>query len=143
MADIFFSDINRFRIYQLPVLPEEMPELTMSCNNETFETFNNGTFNFIGNTDLITFSLESWLPSRPNKYSWVKSDILPYALINLWVEAMNRKEPLRIVINRSKEDYLPKSLLNWLVTIENMSWHELNNGDVAYKLDLKQYREIK
>lgn len=61
----------------------------------------------------------------------------------MWNTAQNTKKPLRIVINRNKNNFLPQELLNWMVSIENISWHELTNGDVAYKLDLKQYREIK
>jgi hypothetical protein len=81
------------------------------------------------------------LPAYPNKYRWAKSQINPYLLINMWNIAMDTEKPLRIVINRNKNNFLPQELLNWLVSIENISWHELTNGDVAYKLELKQYRE--
>ncbi|MDU1420571.1 MAG: hypothetical protein E6917_06570 [Clostridium botulinum] len=143
MANIYFSTLDRKQLYELPILPEEMPELSKSAKNEVFETFNNSEYNFLGEVSLISFSLESWLPAYPNKYRWAKSQINPYLLIGLWSNAMTLKQPIRIVINRNKNDFLPQELLNWMVSVENMSWHELINGDVAYKLDLKQYREIK
>ena len=143
MANIYFSTLDRKQTYELPILPEEMPELSKSAKNEVFETFNNSEYNFLGEVSLISFSLESWLPAYPNKYRWAKSQINPYLLIGLWSNAMTLKQPIRIVINRNKNDFLPQELLNWMVSVENMSWHELINGDVAYKLDLKQYREIK
>ncbi|EPY2294040.1 hypothetical protein ACXATC_001645 [Clostridium sporogenes] len=143
MANIYFSTLDRKQTYELPILPEEMPELSKSAKNEVFETFNNSEYNFLGEVSLISFNLESWLPAYPNKYRWAKSQINPYLLIGLWSNAMTLKQPIRIVINRNKNDFLPQELLNWMVSVENMSWHELINGDVAYKLDLKQYREIK
>lgn len=143
MANIYFSTLDRKQLYELPILPEEMPELSKSAKNEVFETFNNSEYNFLGEVSLISFSLESWLPAYPNKYRWAKSQINPYLLIGLWSNAMTLKQSIRIVINRNKNDFLPQELLNWKVSVENMSWHELINGDVAYKLDLKQYRVIK
>ncbi|ENK0837134.1 hypothetical protein AB2Z22_000440 [Clostridium botulinum] len=143
MANIYFSTLDRKQLYELPILPEEMPELSKSAKNEVFETFNNSEYNFLGEVSLISFNLESWLPAYPNKYRWAKSQINPYLLIGLWSNAMTLKQPIRVIINRNKNDFLPQELLNWMVSVENMSWHELINGDVAYKLDLKQYREIK
>ncbi|GAA0735863.1 hypothetical protein [Clostridium oceanicum] len=142
MADIFFSTLDRKQIYKLPVLPEEMPELSQSSSNEEFETFNNGVYNFMGNVGLVSFSIDSWLPAYPNKYKWVKSQIDPYLLINMWRKANLKKEPLRVIINRNKNDFLPTELLNWIVTIESISWHEKNNNDIAYNVSLKQYRVI-
>ncbi|EQC1537552.1 hypothetical protein [Clostridium botulinum] len=141
MANIYFSTLDRKQLYELPILPEEMPELQKSAKNETFETFNNGEYNFLGKSSLISFNLESWLPAYPNKYRWAKSQINPYLLINMWNIAMDTEKPLRVVINRNKNTFLPQELLNWMVSVENISWHELTNGDVAYKLELKQYRE--
>ncbi|EKN41422.1 hypothetical protein CFSAN001627_13353 [Clostridium botulinum CFSAN001627] len=143
MANIYFSTLDRKKMYELPILPEEMPELQKSAKNEIFESFNNGEYNFLGKVSLINFSLESWLPAYPNKYRWAKSQINPYLLINMWNTAMDTENLPRIVINRNENDFLPQQLLNWMVSVEDISWHELNNGDVAYKLDLKQYREIK
>lgn len=143
MANIYFSTLDRKKTLELPILPEDMPELSKTAQNEEFTTFNNGTFNFLGDASLITFTIECWLPSYPNKYRWAKSRINPYELINMWSLAMNRKEKLRIVINRNKNSFLPQELLNYIVTVESLSWHELNNGDVAYKVDLKEYREVR
>ncbi len=58
MANIYFSTLDRKQLYELPILPEEMPELSKGAKNEIFETFNNGEYNFLGETSLISFSLE-------------------------------------------------------------------------------------
>lgn len=143
MANIYFSTLDRKKIYELPILPEVMPELSKSAKNEIFETFNNGEYNFLGNNSLVSFTLEGWLPIYPNKYRWAKSQEPAYNFINLWSLSMNNKQPIRIVINRNKSSYYRQELLNWVISIEAISWHEINESDVAYKIDCKEYREVK
>ncbi|MBU3146887.1 hypothetical protein KPL50_25765 [Clostridium sp. CF012] len=143
MANIYFSDSKRKIIIELPVLPEEMPELSRNAKNEEFETFNNGAFNLLGNVGLITFTLDSFLPAYANKYRWAKSQINPYSLINLWASNMANKTPLRVIMNRNLRKDLPAELLNLAVSVENMKWHEDRTGDIKYTIDFKEYREIK
>lgn len=141
MANIWFSNMDRTEVYELPLLPQDMPELNEPSKNEEFEGMN-GTYNFIGNVGLVTFSIEAALPAYANKYRFAKSQINPYSLINLWRRAKREKQPVRIVINRNKRQDSTEELLNWIVSIENLSWHELRNGDIAYKIDLKEYKEV-
>lgn len=138
MADIYFSDLSRTTVYQVPILPEEMPELSKNGKNEEFETFDDGTYNFLEKPGLVTFSIESFLPEYANKYSFAKSQMDPYLLINLWNNAMENQTPLRCIMERGDSS----QILNWMVTVENMTWHEDTVGDVQYKIDLKQYRSV-
>ena len=138
MADIYFSDLNRTQVYRLPIIPEEMPDLSKSAKNEEFETFDNGTYNFLNTVGLVTFSIDCWLPQHANKYSFAKSQIDPYLLINLWSGAMVNKTPLRCIMERGQNN----EILNWMVTVENMNWHENKVGDIKYKIDLKEYRSV-
>lgn len=142
MADIFFTTLDRSEVYQLPVLPKDFPELSRSNKNEEFET-NDGVYNLIGNMGLVSFSLESFLPAINKKYPFAKSNINPYTFINLWVGAMANKKPLRIIMNRNKNSNLPEEAVNMLITIESMSHYENKVGDVQFKLELKEYKEIK
>lgn len=143
MADIFFSTMDRSEVYQLPVLPPTLPELNRASKNEEFETFNDGTYNIPGNVGLFNFEIERFLPALNKDYPFAKCKINPYLLINLWSGAMDKRTPIRIIINRNKGLGLPEEAVNMLVTVENMSYYEDNTGDVVYKLSLKEYREIK
>ncbi|WP_253200822.1 hypothetical protein [Clostridium sp. CF012] len=127
---------------QVPVLPEEMPELNKTSKNEEFETFNNGIFNLLGSVGLVTFNLTRFLPQFGGKYSWARSKDDPYLLINLWIKAMHNKVPLRCVMMRGNKHGKPE-ILNWLVSVEAMTWHEDRLHDVQYSVDFKEYRVIK
>ncbi len=143
MADIYFSSLDRKEVYRLPALPQDMPELTRTAKNEEFESYDNGTYNLLGNVGLATFSLDSWLPEFPGKYKWAKSQINPYLLINLWHGAMVNKKPIRCIMERGKNpNNISEEILNWLVTVESMSWNENTLRDVKYKVDFKEYRDI-
>lgn len=136
--DIYFSTLDRSEVYKLPVLPVDMPDLSKSAKNEEFETYDDGNYNLIGNVGLVSFSIERFLPALKNNYPFVKSKFNPYLLINLWSKAMEVKKPVRIIMYRNDKS----EILNWLVTVESMSWHEDKVGDVKYRIDLKEYREI-
>ena len=142
MADIFFTTPNRSTVYQLPVLPEHLPELSRSANNEEFETYNNGVYNLPGNVGLFNLPLEGFLPAMNKNYPFAKNKINPYSLINLWSRAMVDKKPLRIIISRNKSLGLPDEVINILVTVESMTYYEDKTGDVVYNLSLKEYREL-
>ncbi|KZL93559.1 hypothetical protein [Clostridium magnum] len=142
IADIFISDKDRTKVFQLPILPERFPEFSRAAKNEEFETWEDGVYTLIGNVDAIKFSLECWLPGMDKEYSFAKSKINPYDLINLMHNAMLEKNPIRYVANRNPNLKLPVEITNMLVTVESLSWYEDRLGDVQYKVDFKEYREI-
>ncbi|MEY8001619.1 hypothetical protein AB8U03_15725 [Clostridium sp. Mt-5] len=139
--DIYFSDLDRTQVYQLPILPTDMPELSKSTKNEEFESYQDGVYNVIGNVELTTFPIDCWLPEYAGKYNWAKSQINPYLLINLWNNAMITKKPLKCVMSRGQnKNNISSEILNWSVTIEDMNWYPEKNGDIKYKIDCKEYR---
>jgi hypothetical protein len=142
MADIYFSDLNRKTVYQLPILPEDMPELSISTDNEEFETFNSGTYNFLNMQGLTTFSVESFLPSYAGKYSFAKSKIDSYTLINFWNSAMTNKTPIRCIMDKNLNSNTNLQIVNMMVSVEGLTYHEDTVGDVYFKLDLKEYRSV-
>ena len=141
MADIFFSDLERKAIYQLPILPEIMPQLSETAENEEFKSFNDGVYNLMGNVGLTEFSINSFLPEHGGKYSFAKCDINPYLLINMWRSAMKYKNPLRCIMQRDKKSSKPE-ILNWIVTVEGLTWGENRIHDVEYQINFKQYKVI-
>jgi hypothetical protein len=56
---------------------------------------------------------------------------------------MTDKVPVRYIANRNSNLKLPVEAVNMLVTVESLSWYEDRFGDVQYKVDFKEYREIK
>lgn len=76
-------------------------------------------------------------------YSFAKSSINAYDLINLLNSGMSDKVPVRYIANRNSNLKLPVEITNMLVTVESLSWYEDRFGDVQYKVDFKEYREIK
>ena len=142
IASIYFSDLERKKVIELPFLPETMPELSKSAKNEEFETFNNGMFNLLGTVGLVTFSIDSLLPEYAGKYKHAKSQIDPYTLINLWSLAMANKTAIRCIMQRNNNNKNPE-ILNWMVSVEAMTWFESRNGDIKYNVSFKEYRVIK
>ena len=137
--DIYFCTLDRKKIYQLPVLPEEMPELEASMNNEEFETYNNGFFNVLGNSELVSFTLESFIQGKDNNYYFAKKHYdNPYDLINLWRKSMINKAPIRCIMYRNNKT----EILNWMVSVESMKWHEDKAGDIKYSVTFKEYRKV-
>ena len=143
IANIYFSTSDRKTVIELPILPEEMPDLSRTADNEEFKTFNNGNFNLPGTMGLISFSLDNFLPAYADKYSWAKSQINPYTLINFWASNMSKKTPIRIITNRGDIKGLPSESLNLLILVESMNWHDKRNGDVKYTINFKEYRVFK
>lgn len=137
--DIYFSTLDRTELYQLPVIPAEMPELSKNAKNEEFEGLTQ-TYNILGNVGLVTFSLDCFLPAYAGKYThkWCKSQINPYLIINLWSNAMINKTPIKCIMLRDDGS----EILNWQVSVENMQWHPDQTGDIKYKVDFKEYIPI-
>lgn len=138
--DIWFSDLDRKEIYQLPIIPADMPELVKTAKNTEFETFKDGFVNSLGNVSLPTFTIDCFLPEYPNKYDYAKSQINPYLLLNLWSNAMETKTPLRCIMVRGEnKNGISPIILNWMVSVESLSWNPMQGQDMKYKADFKEY----
>lgn len=139
--DIYFGTADGSETYQVPIPPTDMPELSKSSKNEEFESYQDGNYSIIGNVSLTTFTIDSWLPEYPNKYSYARSQINPYLLINMWSNAMDKKIPLNCIMLRGKNvNNISPEILNWFITVESMSWYPDKTKDIKYKVSFKEYR---
>jgi hypothetical protein len=136
--DIFFSTMDRSKVIQLPVLPEEIPLFDYNFSNEEFETLE-GTINLKNyKRNLFTATIESFFPSKPRKYKWLKSDLDYNNGTSFFLTRIYFKEPIRyIVIGDENEE-----LMNVPVTIESYTTTLKRNKDVAYSLSIKEFREV-
>lgn len=136
--DIFFSDLERKQVLQLPILPEELPKLSKSSSNEEFETFENGKYNIIGAVGLVEFSLECWLPGKNKNYSFQRvKNVESKNYISFLDLAMINKKPIRVIITRSDGTFF----LNHIFTIESFEWSENRVGNYNYSISFKQWRD--
>lgn len=134
--EIYISDYNNTKVLQLPIVPSEFPSLSSDGSNETFETYWNGTFNFIEKEGLQQFTLESWLPRNASKYHFCKSRVNAKEIIDLINTAKKNTEPIKIVMN-DKDGYY----VNDTFSIEKFEYSIMRREDYKYTLAVKQWRE--
>lgn len=133
--DIYIADYKKTKILKLPIIPSELPAISKTIKNEEFETYFNGTFNFIEKAGLNTLTLDSWLPTKD--YSFAKSSYKANDFITLINNAIDNTEAIQVVIlNTNGSTYV-----NDKFSIESFQYHVNKRGDYAYSLGLKQYRE--
>lgn len=136
--DIFLSDIKRKRILQIPIIPPTMPPFTKGAKNEEFETFNNGTFNIIGDVGLTEFTLDSWLPAKGRNYSFQKvKNVNPYTYIDFINMSMRDSKPIRVVIVRGDKTFVT----NNTYSVESFDYTENRIGNFEYSIKFKLWRE--
>lgn len=132
---IYISSYDRTKVIQLPIIPSELPSISTDGSNETFETFDNGTFNFIEKDGLLQFTLDSWLPQDYTKYSFVKSKVNASEVIDLIESAKKNTEPLIIVINEKNGFYV-----NNTFSVEKFEYNIIRREDYKYSLGVKEWR---
>lgn len=133
--DIYIADYKKTKILKLPIIPTELPAISRTIKNEEFETYDNGTFNFIEKAGLNTLTLDSWLPTKD--YYFAKSSYKANDFITLLNTAIDNTESIQVVIlNTNGSTYI-----NDKFSIESFQYHVNKRGDYAYSLGLKQYRE--
>lgn len=136
--DIYISDMERKKVLQLPIIPEEMPSFSKSSSNEEFQTFSNGVYNIIGDVGLLEFTLESFLPGKGRNYPFQRvKNINPDEYIELINTAMIDKKPLRVLIVRGDGSFN----INNTFSIESFEWHDDKVGDYRYSIAFKQWRD--
>jgi len=136
--DIYLSDKDRKKVLQLPIIPAEMPTFSKASKNEEFETYDNGTYNIIGDVGLTEFALESFFPAKSKSYSYQRvKNIDPYIYIDFINLSMIYKKPVKVVITRNDGSYV----VNNTFSIENFEYHEDKVGDFQYTLNLKLWRD--
>lgn len=136
--NIYISNIDLTTVIDLPILPETLPEIVKSLKSEEFETYDNGSFNFIANVGLETFSLERFFPEFVGKYDFEQSKDTFDGFKTLIDLAYENKTPVRVIFSTSST-----TILDDTFTVETFSYYVDSNGDYQFKADFKQYRAIK
>lgn len=136
MYKMYVADKDRKQVLELPVIPSEFSDKTAAIQNEEFKTFDNGTFNFIKEPGLYTFSINSWLPAKNSNYKFLRSNVKDAEIIALIDNAVNKKEPIQFVIINGEDTFI-----NDIFSVEGWSHGKNRRGDTTYKLDLKKYRQ--
>ena len=134
--DIVFSANNNEEVIILPVVPEIEVEKPQA--NEKFSTINNGTLNLIGDEELRTFSITSIFPC--NDYKWVRpgSDKNGWMYVDFFNRWRAKKVPVRIVASRKDGS----EWFNMPCLIDNFTYREKRNKDIAYTLECSEYRFV-
>lgn len=130
MPDIYI--ISEFGKAALPILPENMPEISQSADNEEFNTYDNGTFNIPSKPGLKEFSLEVLLPNH--KYGFAKNNVKAAEILEILEKSLERQKPLRVIM-------AGKRTTNAMFLIESMSSTENRQGDINLTADFKEYRK--
>jgi glucan-binding YG repeat protein len=133
--EIYIANYGGSTVYKLPSLPSEFPELSKESYNETFQTYNDGVYNFIDYEGLLEFTLELWLPRISSNYSFTKSDINAKEIIDLIENSRSNKEAIKITMNNKEGKYV-----NDYFSIEKFNPKQLKNGDYNISLQVKQWR---
>jgi len=135
-TNIFISDYKKTKVLQFPTIPAELPSLSTNVKNEEFETYNNGTFNFIEQQGLYTFTLTDWLPADASKHYYCKSKVNALEIINLINDSVANVEPICLTITGASDKYV-----NNTFSVESWSYNIKQNGDYKYSLGVKLWRE--
>lgn len=133
--DIIFSANNNEQVLTLPIIPENMPELSQSYKNSTFESIN-GELNLIGTKALRTVSFSCFFPNK--KYSFIrpKSKEDGWVYVAFFNKYANNKMPIRMIL----VDNDNREVSNMAYTVESFNCFVDRQGDIQYSLDLKEYR---
>lgn len=137
--DIFICNLDRSKIWQLPILPEEMPDLKRASENEIFKGWD-GDYNLINPVGLGSFTLERWLPAKGRNYYFqrVKNFDSDNFILFMDIERLYRR-PIRVIFSRSDGT----DAVNETFSIDEFNWHENKVGNYVYFLKCTQWRELK
>ncbi len=137
MISVFFSINNNEEVFELPVIPEEL-EKQSPWQNEEFDTMRQ-QLNLIGLKGLESLEINSFFPIRD--YPFLRSRKMwgmEYVeTIERW---RDRRLPIRIVITNDDSRGFK---LNDAVTIDDFTYRVGKDGDIYYKLSLRQFPFVK
>lgn len=133
--NIYLSVKNRKQVLKLPILPEEI-KVNSHQKNETFETINFGDILLLGEAGLSDFSMESFFPKDPKRYSFAREKKRKgweyVKLIDSWRVG---KLPVRVIVTGSP--------INILMAIENFEYGvQDGTGDIYYTLTFTEFPKI-
>ena len=131
--NITFSANKNEEIIHIPYVPPNI-SINNPQQNEEFKTINSGTLNILGDMGLINLSLSTFFPTK--SYPWLANTAtLGWQCVSFFEKWRKAKIPIRVVIMDGE-----KTILNMPCTIDNFSYSVKQNKDIAYSLNIKEYR---
>lgn len=121
---------NNEKVVQLPVMPNELPEVLQSLSNEEFETHTK-TLMLLGNKTPRSFSLDLFLPTKSYYFAAGSNGT---EVIELLDYVSTNKIPARLVI----VDNLTE-LLNIAVSIQNYKYKYDTAGNIRANVSFSEY----
>ena len=110
---MLFSYNNNEKVVEVPVIPNELPDIVQELQNESFTTHTK-TLTLLGNKKPRSFSLELFLPTKP--YEFAKDT--GTEVLNLLGYVSTKKIPMRVVVTDGIDE-----LLNIAVSISSFKYH--------------------
>lgn len=118
-----------------PVVNNEGIDIQSPQTNGSFDS-TQGEMNTIGPMGLRTLTVESFFPTH--NYPWIrpKSNADGWNYVNLIEAGRRRYIPFRVIILNNDGS----AILNMACTVDNFSYRRNRAGDIAYTLELREYR---
>lgn len=121
---------NNEKIVEVPVIPDELPDVIQEMNNQQIETHTK-TLTLLGNKKPRTFSLELFLPVRDYD-GFCKGNGLE--VIELLNHVTDTRIPARMVVTENLNE-----LLNIAVSIKSFKYHYDTTGNIRAGIDCVEY----
>lgn len=120
---------NSEKVVEVPVIPNELPEILQEIANEEIVTHTK-TLTLLGNKKPRSFSLELFLPTRD--YDFCKGN--GAEVIDLLNYVTEKKIPARLVITEGMTE-----LLNIAISIKSFRHHYDTVGNIRATIDCVEY----
>ncbi len=126
---MFLSCDNNEKVVEVPVIPDELPDIVQELENEEFTT-QTETLTLLGNKKPRSFSLELFLPTKI--YDFAKNTGVE--VLNLLKYVADKKIPMRIVVTDGLNE-----LLNIAVSISSFQYHFDTVENIHCSVNFKEY----
>ncbi len=120
---------NNEKVVEVPVIPNELPEILQELANEEIVTHTK-TITLLGNKKPRSFSLELFLPTRD--YDFCKGN--GAEVVELLNYVSEKKIPARLVITEGMTE-----LLNIAISIKSFRHHYDTVGNIRASIDCVEY----
>lgn len=120
---------NSERVVEVPVIPDELPEILQELSNEEFTTHTK-TLTLLGSKKPRTFTLDLFLPTK--EYEFCKGN--GAEVIELLNYVSEKKIPARLVITDNMAE-----LLNIAISIKAYRHHYDTVGNIRASIDCVEY----
>ncbi len=126
---MLFSYNNNEKVVEVPVIPNELPDIMQEMANEEFTTHTK-TLTLLGNKKPRSFSLKLFLPTKI--YDFAKNTGIE--VLNLLKYVSDKKIPMRIVITDGINE-----LLNIAVSISSFNYYFDRGENIRCNISFKEY----